>query len=59
MGQENLNWFFPWLAVENVYKETFLSTFLTVVLNPEESSIAETSVKNLLNSVDFTIIELT
>ena len=59
MGQENLNWFFPWLAVENVYEETFLSTFLTVVLNPEESSIAETSVKNLLNSVDFTIIELT
>ena len=32
---------------------------LDLVLYPEEGSIAETSVKTLLNSVDFTVFNLT
>ena len=51
---------------ENVPFHSHLETMLklkyqiienTLVLYPEEGSIAETSVKNLLNSVDFTIFK--
>ena len=51
---------------ENVPFHSHLETMLklkyqiienTLVLYPEEGSIAETSAKNLLNSVDFTIFK--